>query len=113
MLFLMPVVEIISKAFVFTIFWKWFIVSVFTQLPTLTFLQSVGILMIAFLFQSNTRFRRKKSKEKKDSKQPEIKEELNDLDGFYDEIIENVLRKVILFPGLSLFFGWVVHSIMF
>jgi len=113
----MPVVEIISKAFVFTFFWKWFIVSVFTHLPTLTFLQSVGILMIAFLFQSNTRFRRKKKKKESketDEKEKEEQEELQDwLEGFYDEILDNILRKIIIFPGLSLFFGWVVHSIMF
>lgn len=111
----MPVVEIISKAFVFTFFWKWFIVSVFTQLPTLTFLQSVGILMIAFLFQSNTRFRRKKKKKAPtEANKTDEKEELQEwLEGFYEEILDNVLRKIIVFPGLSLFFGWVVHSIMF
>jgi len=93
-------------------FWKWFIVSVFTQLPTLTFLQSVGILMIAFLFQSNTRFQGKKLK--KEAKQSNEKEELtNWLDNFYETIMDNVLRKIIIFPGLSFFFGWVVHSIMF
>lgn len=82
------VATIISGFMVFKL-WAWFIIPVFPSLPTLTFIQAVGIsVLLTVIFG------------KRDTKEKD-----------YDEIVESFFGGII-YSALIFLFAWIVYLLI-
>ena len=72
-------------------FWGWFVLPVFITLPTITFVQALGLMFVISLFKSNFSGENIKDEFKKNN---------------YTQPIQ-----ILLTPWFILFFGWLAYNI--
>lgn len=87
--FLTWILLVFFKTLVFFIFWSWFVTPVFTSLPSLTFLQSFGLMtFISMALKDELKIKSK------------------------DDNILTYTLSVILSLGMIMLFGYLVHLVV-